>query len=78
VVTRFTRAELDPDLDWRDLLGVAVLGGVGFTVSLLVSDLSFSGTLAEDAKTAVLVGSVATALLGAALLGRRNRHHRAN
>jgi len=78
VVTRFTRAELDPDLDWRDLLGVAVLGGVGFTVSLLVSDLSFSGTLAEEAKTAVLVGSVATALLGAALLGRRNRHHRAN
>ena len=78
LVTRFTRAELDADLDWRDLAGVAVLGGVGFTVSLLVSDLSFNGELAEEAKTAVLIGSVATALLGAALLGRRNRHHRAN
>jgi len=75
-VTRFTRAELDDALSWRDLVGLAVLGGVGFTVSLLVSDLSFSGTLAEEAKTGVLVGSVATALVGAALLGRRNRHHR--
>lgn len=76
-VTRFTRAELDDALGWRDLVGLAVLGGVGFTVSLLVSDLSFDGALAEEAKTGVLVGSVATALLGAALLGRRNRHHRA-
>ena len=76
VVTRFTRAELDAALSWRDLAGLAVLGGVGFTVSLLVSDLSFSGTLAEEAKTGVLVGSVAAALTGAALLGRRNRQHR--
>ncbi|RNL62180.1 Na+/H+ antiporter NhaA [Nocardioides marmoriginsengisoli] len=75
-VTRFTRAELDDSLGWRDVAGVAVLGGVGFTVSLLVSDLSFSGSAAEEAKTAVLIGSVAAALLGAALLGRRNRHHR--
>jgi len=78
LVTRFTRAELDADLDWRDLVGVAVLGGVGFTVSLLVSDLSFSGVPAEEAKTAVLIGSVTTALIGAGLLGRRNRQHRAN
>ena len=77
-VVRFTRAELDPALSWRDLAGLAVLGGVGFTVSLLVSDLSFTGILGEEAKTAVLVGSVSTALLGALLLGRRNRHHRAN
>ena len=77
-VTRFTRAELDAALSWRDLVGLALLGGVGFTVSLLVSDLSFSGALAEEAKTGVLVGSVVAALLGAALLGRRNRIHRAD
>lgn len=70
-----TRAELDDSLNWRDVTGVAVLGGVGFTVSLLVSDLSFSGTQAEEAKTAVLIGSVVAALLGAAILGRRNRLH---
>ncbi|MFL6061664.1 MAG: Na+/H+ antiporter NhaA [Marmoricola sp.] len=74
LVTRFSRAELG--ISWRDLTGVALLGGVGFTVSLLVSDLSFSGGSAEAAKTGVLVGSVAAALLGAGLLGRRNLHHR--
>lgn len=75
-VTRFTRAELDDSLSWWDLAGIAVLGGIGFTVSLLVSDLAFTGTLAEEAKTAVLAGSVLAALLGAALLGQRSRYHR--
>lgn len=76
LITRFTHAELDPSLTWRDLIGVAILGGVGFTVSLLVSDLSFADVRAEDAKTAVLAASLAASLLAAVVLGRRNRHHR--
>lgn len=75
IVTRFTRAELDESVSWRDLVGVAILGGVGFTVSLLVADLSFADSRAEEAKTAVLIASVLAALLGAAILRRRNRHH---
>jgi NhaA family Na+:H+ antiporter len=74
-VTRFTRAELNEDLSWRDVLGVAVLAGVGFTVALLVADLSFAAGEAEAAKTAVLAGSVLAALLAAVLLGRRSRAH---
>jgi len=76
-VTRLTRAELDPDLSWRDVAGVAVLAGVGFTVALLVSELSYDPPLSEAAKTAVLVGSVVAGLLAAAVLGRRSRVHRA-
>ena len=75
-VTLFTRAELDPDLDWRDVWGVAVLAGVGFTVALLVAELSFSPAESEAAKTAVLVGSVLSALLAALVLGRRSRVRR--
>jgi Na+:H+ antiporter, NhaA family len=75
-VTRFTRAELNDEIGWRDIFGVAVLAGVGFTVALLVSGLSFDGEQAEVAKTAVLLGSVLAALLAAALLGRRSRVHR--
>ncbi len=74
-VTRFTRAELNEDLSWRDIFGVAVLAGVGFTVALLVAELSFTGAAAEAAKTAVLIGSVVAALLAAVLLRRRSRVH---
>jgi NhaA family Na+:H+ antiporter len=76
LVTRFTHAEIGPGFGWRDLLGVALLAGVGFTVSLLVSDLSFDDVRREEAKTAVLVGSLVSALLAALVLGRRNRAHR--
>lgn len=76
VVTRFTNAELNEDLSWRDLLGVAVLAGVGFTVALLVADLSYGREESEAAKTAVLAGSVTAALLSAGILRRRNRLHR--
>jgi NhaA family Na+:H+ antiporter len=74
--SRFTRAELDDQIGWRDVLGLAVLGGVGFTVSLLVADLSFTDVRREDAKAGVLVGSLAAGLIAALLLGRRNRVHR--
>jgi NhaA family Na+:H+ antiporter len=76
LVTRFTRAELNEDLAWRDLLGVAVLAGVGFTVALLVADLSYGREESEAAKTAVLAGSVTAALLASGILRQRNRRHR--
>lgn len=73
---RFTRAELDSAVTWRDLVGVAILAGVGFTVSLLVSDLSFDGQSRDLAKTAVLAGSLISACVAGVLLARRNRWHR--
>ena len=75
LATKVTRAHLSPELSWRDVAGVAVLAGVGFTVALLVSDLSFGGDEAENAKTAILFGSVTAALLSAVLLRRRSRVH---
>ena len=75
LVARFTRAELDPSIVWRDVVGVAVLAGIGFTVSLLVSDLSFEGVERDAAKTAVLIGSVISAVLGVLVLGHRDRFH---
>ena len=54
---------------------MAVLAGVGFTVALLVAELSFTGAEAEAAKTAVLGGSVVAALLAAVVLRRRSKAH---
>ncbi|WP_235736905.1 Na+/H+ antiporter NhaA [Nocardioides alcanivorans] len=76
LLTRLTRAEIDPDVEWADVFGVAMLAGIGFTVSLLVADLSFDGPEVEAAKTAVLVGSLLSAVAGSALLVWRNRIHR--
>jgi NhaA family Na+:H+ antiporter len=77
LVTRLTRAELAPEIEWADVAGVAVLAGIGFTVSLLISDLAFAGQAADDAKTAVLVGSVIAGALAAVLLRWRSAHHAA-
>jgi len=73
LTARFTRAELSADLEWADVLAVSVLAGIGFTVSLLISELAFKdGPLpVDEAKAAVLVGSLISALLAAVLLRRR-------
>lgn len=76
LLTKLTRAEIDDDVNWVDVFGIAVLAGVGFTVSLLVSDLSFTGAEREAAKTAVLFASALAATAGAGILVWRNRVHR--
>ena len=79
LVTRFKNANLDPDVAWIDVIGLAATGGIGFTVSLLVAELSFphGSPHTEDAKIAILVGSVLAAIVGAIILSRRNKHYRA-
>ncbi|SDH23928.1 Na+:H+ antiporter, NhaA family [Lentzea fradiae] len=57
----------------RDIVAVAVLGGVGFTVSLLIAELSLAEP--ETAKAAVLFASMIASLLAAVLLIRRSRAH---
>lgn len=74
---RFGLARRPRELGLRDIAAVAVLGGVGFTVSLLIAELSLKGPSADEAKAAVLVASAIAALLGAALLARRGRKHAA-
>ncbi len=78
LAARFTRARLNPDLSWSDVAGVALLAGIGFTVSLLVGELAFgSGELADHVKAAVLVASVLSALLASVVLKMRDAKYRA-
>lgn len=78
LLARFTGATLDEDLSWWDVLGIALLAGVGFTVSLLIGELAFpAGSAREDhVKVAILLGSLASALLATVVLRRRNRVYR--
>ncbi len=78
LVARFTRASLDAALRWADVLGVSLLAGIGFTVSLLIGELAFGAdaTREEHVKVGVLTGSVIAAILAAGVLRSRNRAYR--
>jgi NhaA family Na+:H+ antiporter len=78
LMARFTRARLDSDLRWVDVLGLSVLAGIGFTVSLLIGDLAYGAASPRDehVKIGVLCGSLLAALLAAVILRLRNRTYR--
>ncbi|KAA9134528.1 Na+/H+ antiporter NhaA [Microbacterium caowuchunii] len=78
LVTAFTHARLDPSLRWVDLVGVGVLAGIGFTVSLLIAELSFGigSPHNDDAKIAIMLASLIAALAASSILIVRNRQYR--
>lgn len=78
LVSKFTRATLDGGLRWLDILGVAMLAGIGFTVSLLIGDLAFDVDSGREdhVKVGVLAGSIIAATIAAIILRARNRVYR--
>jgi NhaA family Na+:H+ antiporter len=78
LVRRFTHARLAEGLSWWDVLGLAMLGGVGFTVSPLIGELAFgAGSVRnEEAKLGILVGSLIAALGATVVLRIRDRIYR--
>ncbi|WP_245865546.1 Na+/H+ antiporter NhaA [Prauserella marina] len=68
-------ATLPSSLAWRDVGALSMLGAVGFTVSLLIAELSLEGEQAELAKAAVLIASAIASLTAALLLVRRSKVH---
>ena len=75
---RFGIATRPTGLGNRDMSALSVLGGIGFTVSLLVAELALTDREATElAKAAVLMTSLTASLLGSALLLRRGRVHQA-
>jgi NhaA family Na+:H+ antiporter len=73
--TRRGWAHLPTGVDWRQLLGVSILAGIGLTVSLFITGLAFDDdpASADAAKIGILVASVIAAVVGSAVLARRGR-----
>ena len=76
LAVRLRLTALPPGVTWPQVVGIAALAGIGFTVSLFVGGLAFDDpALGRAATVAVLAASVAASLLGVALVlaatGRR-------
>lgn len=78
LTTKLTKAELNPELKWIDIFGMSQLAGIGFTVSLLITELSFADSAEHlaHAKAGVLIASLIATLLATVVLGLRGRHYR--
>lgn len=65
LVIKLGIAELPASITWKSLYGVAVLGGIGFTMSLFISGLAFTNpTYADTAKIGILAASILAGVLG--------------
>lgn len=71
LATRLGIAELPAGVGWRQFLSASCLAGIGFTISLFITQAAFTDPqLLATAKSAILIASVASALLGWMLLNR--------
>lgn len=69
IVAKVLKTQLIHGTTWTQIFGVGLLGGMGFTMSLFISNLSFSGgLLPEYAKVGIMIASFFSAALGYALL----------
>jgi Na+:H+ antiporter, NhaA family len=78
LATRLPGVSLPRGVQWIDVVGLAMLSGMGFTVSLLISELAYGqGTPLDDvAKVGILLGSLVAAVAAGILLSARNRRYR--
>lgn len=76
IAVKLKIVQLPANTTWKAFASVCVICGIGFTVSMFIADLSYSGLGAEgdallsQAKLGVLIGSILSAVLGIVLLGK--------
>jgi Na+/H+ antiporter NhaA len=73
LVSRLTKGRLTPPVGWGAVGGVGAVAGIGFTVSLLIASLAFTGTELDEAKLGILSGAACATLLTWVLFRGINR-----
>ena len=63
LVTRISRGRIRPPVGWASVLGGGAIAGIGFTVSILIATLAFSGRQLEEAKLGVLTAGLCASVL---------------
>lgn len=72
---------LPPGATWKSLIGVAILGGIGFTMSIFIDNLAFNDSVyVASGKIAILIASVSAAFIGliymSSFFGKRHENER--
>lgn len=76
LATRFPGVDLPEGVRWSQVVGIAAVAGIGFSVSLFITDLAFEDPLLQaDAKLAILLASALAALVGFLILSTASHHH---
>lgn len=75
IAVKMNVVKLPAQTDWKAFSGVCMLCGIGFTVSMFIADLSYSGVeggaaILDQAKLGILLGSVISAVLGCLILNK--------
>ncbi|HZU61144.1 MAG TPA: Na+/H+ antiporter NhaA, partial [Solirubrobacteraceae bacterium] len=63
LVTRLSRGRIRAPVGWASVLGGATIAGIGFTVSILIATLAFTGVTLQEAKLGVLTAALLAAVL---------------
>jgi Na+/H+ antiporter NhaA len=61
LATKLSHGRLRPPVGWAAVAGAGTIAGIGFTVSILIASLAFTGTQLEDAKVGVLTAALLAA-----------------
>ena len=69
VLIKFFKVNLPADARWINLVGAAILGGIGFTMSIFISNLAFADADVKSyAKVSVLIASLIATIFGLLVL----------
>jgi Na+:H+ antiporter, NhaA family len=72
LAVKFKLASLSKDFNWNHLLGISLLGGIGFTMSIFIANLAFAdANVITASKMSILLASLCSALIGLFILKRK-------
>lgn len=73
-------AQLPKGITWRHIQGIGFIAGIGFTVSIFITELAFSGneSFLNTGKMAIFIASATSALLGYMFLRAKNQSRQPN
>lgn len=72
LAVKFKLASLSTDMSWNHLLGISLLGGIGFTMSIFIANLAFTDAdVITASKMSILLASLCSALIGLFIMKRK-------